>query len=445
MMEICDLGKYTDAIACLQQTLSEGGKASNVDIHLMLSNIQRCEAIVKQLLLIEKDSFYSTALSSLLTSLTAQINILNKKIFQLNEVCHSVLKSQDTKTGCIQSLQNGANQDLNQKHDKDFDDQQSKHRQNVIESTISNAGKVGFDDVIGLEEAKCSLQDAVIMPLIYPHLFSGGRKPWKRILLFGPPGTGKTRLAQAVSTEVKATFYFVSSSDLMSSWVGESEKLIKELFHHASNQPRQSVIFIDEIDSLCRHRRSQEDEGTRRIKTELLIQMDGADRCQQDKIFLLCATNCPWDLDTAFLRRFQKRIYIPLPDVSSRIHLMKLHCKGNNVNLSDSDWAQLATQTDGYSGSDLSTLTNGALFQPIRDLQTANYWQQTKDGHWIPCEVHTKLAVKAKMIDLPPNKVCPRDVNLEDFLTSLKIHRPTVSKEELHKFSAFTSCYGQSG
>ncbi|CAL1538934.1 unnamed protein product [Lymnaea stagnalis] len=243
------------------------------------------------------------------------------------------------------------------------------------------------------------------MPLVFPHLFSGGRKPWRRILLFGPPGTGKSRLAQAVSTEVKATFYSVSSTDLMSSWVGESEKMIKELFHHASNQTCQSVIFIDEIDSLCRQRSTREDEGTRRIKTELLIQMDGADRQVQDKIFLLCATNCPWDLDTAFLRRFQKRIYIPLPDHASRIQLMKLHCDGSHVNLTDHDWTELANLTEGYSGSDLATLTNGGLFQPIRDLQAANYWHETKDGRWVPCDDTGKSSLKANITDLPPKKV----------------------------------------
>ncbi|CAG5126342.1 unnamed protein product [Candidula unifasciata] len=190
------------------------------------------------------------------------------------------------------------------------------------------------------------------MPIVFPHLFSGGRKPWRRILLFGPPGTGKSRLAHAVSTEVRATFYSVSSTDLISSWVGE---IATETLTNVQ------VIFIDEIDSLCRHRSSQEDEGTRRMKTELLIQMDGAERKNQEKIFLLCATNCPWDLDTAFLRRFQKRIYIKLPDHNSRIELMKLHCHGSKVDMSQSDWEQLASQTDGFSGSDLSTLTTGAL------------------------------------------------------------------------------------
>ncbi|KAH9518472.1 Vacuolar protein sorting-associated protein 4A [Bulinus truncatus] len=380
-MELVDLARYTDAIACLRQTLSEGSKSNNVDIQLMLSNIKHCESIIQLLISSETDAFFLNALTSLSRSLFVHSEHLTKKISQINNECISTPNlSQDrrknlSETKSHPSVIDNFKED-NGKTEYDFESKQIKYRQSIIEATIVASGKVHFLDVVGLTEAKCSLQDSIVMPLIFPHLFTGGRKPWKRILMFGPPGTGKSHLAQAVSTEVKATFYSVSSTDLMSSWMGESEKLIKELFHHASHQHGQSVIFIDEIDSLCRRRSSREDESTRRVKTELLIQMDGADRQGQDNIFLLCATNCPWELDTAFLRRFQKRIYIPLPDFSSRIQLIKLHCKGNSVDMTESDWNQLASLTTGYSGSDLSTLTNGALFQPVRDMQVATHWQE---------------------------------------------------------------------
>ncbi|RUS90376.1 hypothetical protein EGW08_001871, partial [Elysia chlorotica] len=348
-MEIDELGKIKEAIACLKQTVAEGRKASNVDIRLMLSNIKKSRSLVRDLHAAEGDAAYSAALSGLLGSLSTHEELLQQKIAQLNQGP-------------------AADSPPDAQARPDCGDQFNRNRESIIKATIVSDGKLGFADVVGLSEAKRSLHDSIIMPLEYPHLFSGGRKPWRRILLYGPPGTGKTRLAQALSTEVGATFYCVSSGDLVSSFFGESEKLIKELFHDACSQPGQSVIFMDEVDSVCRARHSGEDDSTRRIKTELLIQMESSERRGATSLFLLCATNCPWDLDKAFLRRFQKRIYIPLPDRACRIELMKLNCRGNSVSLREADWQTLADATEGYSGSDLSVLTNGALFQPIRDL-----------------------------------------------------------------------------
>jgi len=132
-----------------------------------------------------------------------------------------------------------------------------------------------WNDVAGLENAKESLKEAVILPIKFPHLFTGKRKPWRGILLYGPPGTGKSYLAKAVATEANnSTFFSVSSSDLLSKWLGESEKLVKNLFELArTNRP--SIIFIDEVDSLCGARSDNESESARRVKTEFLVQMQG--------------------------------------------------------------------------------------------------------------------------------------------------------------------------
>ncbi|KAI0224356.1 Suppressor protein of bem1/bed5 double mutants [Lamellibrachia satsuma] len=319
-------------------------------------------------------------------------------------------------------------------------------RRMAIEDTILTKGQLRFDDVAGLQEAKQILKEAIIMPLQFPQLFTGGRKPWKRILLFGPPGTGKSRLAQAVSSEIHSTFYCVSSSDLISSFIGESEKLIKQLFQHATNQQGRSVIFIDEIDSICRARSSKEEEYTRRIKTELLKQMEGADTTlQASNIFLMCATNCPWELDVAFLRRFQKRIYIPLPDREARLSLLKLHIGDCAVRLSDQEWEEMAEKTDGYSGSDIATVVLGALFQPIRNLQISEYWKYTSDGKVCPCEKDCPDAFHALMSDLPSDDVQPRDVSVDDFVQSLTMNKNTVSACELDRFENFTKTYGQAG
>jgi len=175
---------------------------------------------------------------------------------------------------------------------------------------------VKWTDVAGLDQAKASLQEAVILPIKFPQLFTGERKPWRGILLYGPPGTGKSYLAKACATEADGTFFSISSSDLVSKWLGESERLVKQLFKLAGeNKP--AIIFVDEIDSLCGSRSEGENETSRRIKTEFLVQMNGVGN-DNEGILVLGASNVPWELDAAIRRRFEKRIYIPLPDIHAR-------------------------------------------------------------------------------------------------------------------------------
>jgi len=191
----------------------------------------------------------------------------------------------------------------------DTDDEKSKLRQAMNEVIVSEKPDVKWEDVAGLKSAKISIREAVIMPIEFPNFFNDVVKPWKGILLFGPPGTGKTLLAKACATEVDSTFFSLSSSDLISKFVGESEKMIKILFQMAREHDS-SIIFIDEIDSLCSARTEGESEGTKRVKTEFLVQMDGAGSHVGGRVLVLAATNIPWNLDNAILRRFEKRIYI---------------------------------------------------------------------------------------------------------------------------------------
>ena len=204
---------------------------------------------------------------------------------------------------------------------------------------------VKWDDVAGLENAKESLKEAVILPIKFPHLFTGKRKPWKGILLYGPPGTGKSFLAKAVATEANnSTFFSISSSDLLSKWLGESEKLVKNLFELArAHKP--SIIFIDEVDSLCSARSDNESESARRVKTEFLVQMQGVGN-DNDQILVLGATNIPWCLDAAIRRRFEKRIYISLPDAPARQRMFKLHLGNTPHNLKEEDFNELAAKSE---------------------------------------------------------------------------------------------------
>jgi vacuolar protein-sorting-associated protein 4 len=186
--------------------------------------------------------------------------------------------------------------------DEGLDPESRKLRGALAGAILTEKPNIRWEDVAGLDAAKEALKEAVILPIKFPQLFNqGNRKPWRGILLYGPPGTGKSYLAKAVATEANSTFFSVSSSDLVSKWMGESERLVKQLFAMArENKP--AIIFIDEVDALCGTRGEGESEASRRIKTEMLVQMDGVghDSCG---VLVLGATNIPWQLDSAIRRR----------------------------------------------------------------------------------------------------------------------------------------------
>jgi vacuolar protein-sorting-associated protein 4 len=203
------------------------------------------------------------------------------------------------------------------KQEGDNDDEEESKLEGALASAIvTETPNVSWDDVKGLENAKEGLKEAVVLPIRFPQLFDEVRQPWRGILLYGPPGTGKSFLAKACATECEGTFFSISSSDLVSKWMGESEKLIKQLFKMARER-KPSIIFIDEVDSLCGSRSEGENDSSRRIKTEFLVQMQGVGN-SMDGVLVLGATNVPWELDNAIRRRFQKRIYIPLPEAVAR-------------------------------------------------------------------------------------------------------------------------------
>jgi vacuolar protein-sorting-associated protein 4 len=188
--------------------------------------------------------------------------------------------------------------------DEETLDADSKKLRGALSGAIlTEKPNIRWEDVAGLDQAKEALKEAVILPIKFPQLFNkGNRKPWRGILLYGPPGTGKSYLAKAVATEANSTFFSVSSSDLVSKWMGESERLVKQLFAMArENKP--AIIFIDEVDALCGTRGEGESEASRRIKTEMLVQMDGVGH-DSSGVLVLGATNIPWQLDSAIRRRY---------------------------------------------------------------------------------------------------------------------------------------------
>ena len=249
---------------------------------------------------------------------------------------------------------------------------------------------VSFDDIAELSQAKKALQEAVLLPLIIPDYFKGIRRPWRGVLLYGPPGTGKTMLAKALAAQGETTFFNVHSSSFASKWRGESEKLVRILFEMARFYAP-TTIFIDEVDSLCSKRgEGNEGEGSRRVKAELLVQMEGVnsntsasanEKSEEDKrkiVTVMAATNRPWDLDDALRRRFEKRVYIPLPNEKGRLQLFNLNLKKIEVD-QNINYDKLVKLTDGYSGADICNVCREASFMPMRRELLANRGRRVED------------------------------------------------------------------
>lgn len=226
----------------------------------------------------------------------------------------------------------------------------------ILNEIVVKGDEVHWDDVAGLDAAKKALKEAVVYPFLRPDLFMGLREPARGMLLFGPPGTGKTMLARAVATESKSTFFAISASSLTSKWHGESEKLVRALFAMAKALAP-SIIFVDEIDSLLSSRSgSSEHEASRRSKTEFLIQWSDLQRAAAGKdttvgdasrVLVLAATNCPWDIDEAARRRFVRRQYIPLPEKETREVQIRTLIGHQKHELSNEDIERLVELTEG--------------------------------------------------------------------------------------------------
>ncbi|XP_020286335.1 spastin isoform X4 [Pseudomyrmex gracilis] len=290
-----------------------------------------------------------------------------------------------------------------------------KLAQVILDEILEGGAPVQWEDIAGQETAKQALQEMVILPSLRPELFTGLRTPARGLLLFGPPGNGKTLLARAVATQCNATFFSISAASLTSKYVGEGEKLVRALFAIARElQP--SVIFIDEVDSLLSERKDNEHEASRRLKTEFLVEFDGLPCNPEERVLVMAATNRPQELDEAALRRFTKRVYVMLPDLQTRIVLLQRLLAKHNDPLTLEELKEMAILTEGYSGSDLTGLAKDAALGPIRELN--------------PDQV--------KELDL--NSV--RNITMQDFRDSLKRIRRSVSPASLAAYEKWSFEYG---
>ncbi len=273
---------------------------------------------------------------------------------------------------------------------------------------ITEKPNVKWEDVADLVLAKRAIQDSIIYPTKRPDLYPLG---WPRgILMFGPPGCGKTLLAAAVATEINASFYQVDAASIMSKWLGESEKNVAQLFNDAraaaeGGQP--AIVFMDEFDSLV-GKQTQEIGGEVRTRNQFLKEMDSlADKSKNILVYVIGATNKPWSLDEPFIRRFQKRIFVPLPDPSARLEMFKIYTKNLKLGL-DVDLNDIARLTEGYSGSDVRDICQAVQIKVVREI--------FESGAAVDPQAQT------------------RSINMQDFRDILTERKPSVPQEFLKHY-----------
>ncbi len=280
---------------------------------------------------------------------------------------------------------------------------------------VKEPPRITFEDIVDLEEVKKAIKKAIIYPVKRPDLYVDKIGWDKGILFFGPPGNGKTMLAAAVANEIKAAFIPIDASDIMSKWLGDAEKNVKRIFDTAREKARSGrpvIIVIDEVDSLMGVF-SSEVGGEVRVRNQFLKEMDGLySKGGRELIFVIGTTNKPWSLDIGFIRRFQKRIYVPSPNYETRLALLKHYCR--NLELDPSvNLEEIARATEGYSASDIVDIVREAYSKVVDELFE-----------------------KGSIGDRP------RKIQMKDFMEAISRRKPSISQDMLQSYEEWNNRFG---
>lgn len=311
---------------------------------------------------------------------------------------------------------------------------------------------VTLDDIIGLKDTKTLLKEIIFMPRDLPHLFVGNRSPPRSILLYGPGGTGKTLIGKALATVSKLPFFSVSYSDIVSKWQGESERGVKALFEMLKMHAP-VILFIDEVDSLCLKRSDNGSGSNSKTLQEFLVQLDGISGSNSSddtkRVLFIGCTNVPWSLDMAMRRRFQRRVYIPLPDEKTRKEMFCYFMKKNSHSITEEQFGRLAKITESYSGDDIFQMTKNAIMIPVTMISTATHFEtlMVDNKKWYrPCSPGNLNATEItwdKIEDKSTIDAIP--VTYLHFLEASKTVKPSNDVKDIMKYENWTKEFGSDG
>lgn len=292
----------------------------------------------------------------------------------------------------------------------------------------THTAEVHWNDIIGLDDVKEKLHDELVHRVNFPDVFVGIR-PWNTLLLYGPPGTGKTMLACAICTESRAKFFSVTAGNLLSKWVGESERAVINLFS-AAKASKPSVIFIDEVEGLLYDRNGSDSSHLNLVKNEFLTQMNELGT----GVMVVCATNSPEVLDMAARRRFHLKVYVPLPNDEDRLKLFKKLLPPNI----EGDFTELVLNSVGHSSSDISGVISKAQALPFARAKSSKEFFLRDDGKF-----QAGAGIPMTIKDIPFNKLYVEPMTFQDVKQSLLSVRPSVSKQTVERLEEWKREYGE--
>jgi vacuolar protein-sorting-associated protein 4 len=317
----------------------------------------------------------------------------------------------------------------------DVDSEDALLQKALASAVLSERPTTRLMDVAGLANVKQALREAVLYPVQAPQLWSDDETSWSGVLLYGPPGTGKTHIARAIAGESGCAFFSVSAADLVNKYVGQSERLVRALFSMARAR-RPAIIFIDEIESIVRARGDQTGHMDR-VVTEFLKQVDGVG-IDNRKLLILGATNLPWMIDGAALRRFDRRIYVPLPDADARSQLLANALL--KAGATTDQLVEMVARTEGYSGSDIKVLLKEVGMRARRLVTEATHYRPCprEPGTFVPCPPDDELAIESTFEEWPDKTRLKAPLpSASQYLEALDAVKPTVSAADVERCASW--------